>query len=112
MEIKWKKKLFIVGINSLFNLTCTCLSSRVVRIISTASSEDFNADIVFALDYSLSVTEEELKMEIDFIQHLSKSLNEDSRDSTAAVVLYGETAQTVIPFHPIGRGIFLINSRN
>ena len=34
-------------------------------------------------------------MEIDFIQHLSKSLNEDSRDSTAAVVLYGETAQTV-----------------
>lgn len=71
-----------------------------------ASSEDFNADIVFALDYSLSVSEEELKMEIDFIQHLSKSLNEDSRDSTAAVVLYGETAQTVIPFHPIGRGAF------
>lgn len=108
MEIKWKKKLFIVGINSLFNLTwpCTCLSSRVVRIISAASSEDFNADIVFALDYSLSVSEEELKMEIDFIQHLSKSLNEDSRDSTAAVVLYGETAQTVIPFHPIGRGAF------
>lgn len=108
MEIKWKKKLFMVGINSLFNLTwpCTCLSSRVVRIISAASSEDFNADIVFALDYSLSVSEEELKMEIDFIQHLSKSLNEDSRDSTAAVVLYGETAQTVIPFHPIGRGAF------
>ena len=45
-------------------------------------------------------------MEIDFIQHLSKSLNEDSRDSTAAVVLYGETAQTVIPFQPIGRGAF------
>ncbi|XP_022793743.1 uncharacterized protein LOC111332633 isoform X1 [Stylophora pistillata] len=72
-----------------------------------ASSEDFSADIVFALDYSSSITDiEELQMEIDFVQHLSKSLDVDSGDSSAAVVLYEETAQTVIPFDLDGRGAF------
>jgi len=53
---------------------------------------------VFALDYSSSVTKEEIKKEINFVQHLAQSWNLTSECSKAALVVYGDNSETVIPF--------------
>lgn len=76
-------------------------------LISAASNEgEFKADIVFALDYSSSVTEEELQMEINFVHYLSQSWDVTSGNSTAALVSYGDSANTVIAFYSRGRKVF------
>ena len=69
----------------------------VILFIAAANGE-FSADVVFALDYSSSVTEEELNKEISFVQHLAQSWNLSSECSKAALVVYGDDSQTVIPF--------------
>ncbi|KAJ7373656.1 hypothetical protein OS493_011265 [Desmophyllum pertusum] len=66
---------------------------------SEASNGEFDADIVFAMDYSSSLSEEELEMEIDFVIKLAESLNVTPGKSKAALVVYGDSAQTVIPFN-------------
>lgn len=53
---------------------------------------------MFALDYSSSVTKEELKKEMTFVQHLAQSWNLSSECSKAALVVYGDDSRTVIPF--------------
>ncbi|KAJ7373648.1 hypothetical protein OS493_011257 [Desmophyllum pertusum] len=42
---------------------------------SEASNGEFDADIVFALDYSSSVSEEELRKEINFVEDLANTWN-------------------------------------
>ena len=44
------------------------------------------------------MTEQELKKEINFVQHLAQSWNLTSECSKAALVVYGHDSQTVIPF--------------
>lgn len=51
------------------------------------------------MDYSSSLSEEELEMEIDFVIKLAESLNVTPGKSKAALVVYGDSAQTVIPFN-------------
>ena len=53
------------------------------------------ADIVFALDYSSSISEEDLRKEINFVKHLAKSWNVTS----AALIVYGDDSPILIPFH-------------
>ena len=60
---------------------------------------EVNADIVFALDYSSSVTKYELRNEINFVGRLAESWNVTPGYSKAAVVVYGDYSQTVIPFN-------------
>ena len=74
--------------------TCTGLS----YFAFAAANGEFSADVVFALDYSSSVTKEDLKKEISFVQHLAQSWNLCSEFSKAALVVYGDDSQTVIPF--------------
>jgi len=54
---------------------------------------------VFALDYSSSVTEQELEKQINFVQHLAQSWHLTSDCSKAALVVYADVCQTVIPFN-------------
>ena len=61
---------------------------------------------MFALDYSSSVTKEELKKEINFVQHLAQSWNLTSECSKAALVVYGDDSQTVIPFDSDDKTLF------
>ena len=63
-----------------------------------AANGEFSAHVVFALDYSSSVTKEELQKEIDFVQHMAQSWNLSSECSKAALVVYGDDSRTVIPF--------------
>lgn len=63
--------------------------------VFAAASGKLGADIVFALDYSSSVSEEELRKEINFVKHLAKSWNVTS----AALIVYGDDSPTLIPFH-------------
>ena len=53
---------------------------------------------MFALDCSSNVTKEELKKEINFVQHLAQCWRLTSECSKAALVVYGDGSQTVIPF--------------
>ena len=50
---------------------------------------------MFALDYSSSTCEEDLRKEINFVNHLVKSWNVLS----AALIVYGDDSPIVIPFH-------------
>ena len=52
---------------------------------------------MFALDYSSSVTEQELEKQINFVQHLAQSWHLTC--SKAALVVYADVCQTVIPFN-------------
>ncbi len=55
---------------------------------------------MFALDFSSSVTEEELTRELDFAKNLAKSWNVTSGYSKAAFVVYGDECQTLRSFNP------------
>lgn len=61
---------------------------------------------MFALDYSSSVTKEELRKEINFVQHLAESWNLTTECSKAALVVYGDDSQTVIPFDSGDENLF------
>ena len=50
---------------------------------------------MFALDYSSSTSEEDLRKEINFVKHLAKSWNILS----AALIVYGDDSPILIPFH-------------
>ena len=50
------------------------------------------------MDCSSNVTKEELKKEINFVQHLAQCWSLTSGCSKAALVVYGDGSQTVIPF--------------
>lgn len=63
-----------------------------------AANKEFFADVVFALDYSSSVSEAELNKEVNFVEHLAKSWNVFPGYSKAAVVVYGDNSVTAIPF--------------
>ncbi|XP_078346164.1 uncharacterized protein LOC144631584 isoform X2 [Oculina patagonica] len=82
-----------------------CIKSEVVsggesESASEAANGDFCTDVVFALDFSSSVTEEELKKEVDFAKNLAKSWNVNSGYSKAAFVAYGDECQTLWSFNP------------
>ena len=63
-----------------------------------AANREFSAHVVFALDYSSSVTKQELQKELHFVQHLAQSWNLSTECSKAALVVYGDDSRTVIPF--------------
>ena len=61
--------------------------------VLVASDEQFDAEVVFALDSS--VPDGNFQKQFDFVTHLAKSLKIPKR----ALVVYGDFAKTV-PFHP------------
>lgn len=60
-----------------------------------AASGKLVADVVFALDYSSSISEEDLRKEINFVKHLAKSWDVHS----AALIVYGDDSPILIPLH-------------
>ena len=69
--------------------TSNCMFNGVLA----ACDEEFNAEVVFALDSS--VTDENFQKQFDFATHLAESLKIPKR----ALVVYGDFAKTV-PFDP------------
>ncbi len=59
---------------------------------------EFNADIVFAIDYSSFVQEQDKTRQAEFVQCLAKFLNVEPGRSRASVVTYGETADVMLGF--------------
>ena len=57
-----------------------------------ALDDAFDCQIVFALDYSWSVSEEEFEKEIDFVRHMNNSWN---RENDIEAVVYGNDSETV-----------------
>ncbi|XP_078346173.1 uncharacterized protein LOC144631588 [Oculina patagonica] len=68
------------------------------RRLSQAKREEFNADIVFAIDYSSFVQQQDKTRQAEFVQCLAKFLNVEPGKSRASVVAYGETADVMIGF--------------
>ena len=60
---------------------------------------DFDADIVFLMDASGFVTQENLINEKDFVKSLAKFLNVSPGTSRAALVLYGTSSITEMRFN-------------
>ena len=83
------------------------LSHMCIRQVQTCilyclhlTDKEFTADIVFALDYSAYVSQEDIVKEVDFVQCLASSLNVAPGKSRAAVITYGDSAITRIRFNP------------
>ena len=59
---------------------------------------EFSADIVFAIDCSSFVQDEDKKKQVEYIQHLAELLNVAPGKSRASVIAYGDTADVMIDF--------------
>jgi len=69
------------------------------QIESDASGEEFYAKIVFALDYSSSVSDEEFIKEFNFVKDITESWKFPPENSSVALVVYADWAKT-IPLNP------------
>ena len=76
-----------------------CLSC----LVSAASDGEFGVEVVFALDYSSSVTPDEFQKELNFVKQLAESWNSPLDDSI--LVIYGDCAKAV-PFDPDYENLF------
>lgn len=66
---------------------------------------EFHREVVFALDCSSSVSEEEFQKEFEFVKHIDESWNvahAENSTSTTSLVVYADSAETV-PFNPHGQ---------
>lgn len=61
-------------------------------LLFAALDGTFDCQIVFALDYSWSVNEEDFEKEIDFVRHMNTSFN---RENNIEAVVYGNGSEIV-----------------
>lgn len=81
---------------------CAKQSSAYTNVLYSFSAsptpEKLNADILFLIDSSASVSNEDYRKEKDFVKSIAKFLNVSPGKSRAAVVTYGERPQLVSSF--------------
>ena len=71
------------------------------------SDEEFDTEVIFALDYSTSVSQEDFKKELTFVKQLAKSWNVPQVHSIGGLVIYGHDAKA-LPFDPADENMFFV----
>lgn len=102
-----------------FNLLMTSSYTKdVLKRVSylfcfvTDLDEDWNREIVFAIDCTSDASEKEFQQQIHFVKYLAKSLNETPGISRASLIAYGDDCQTLIPLDTDGATHFSVQLGN
>ena len=73
---------------------CKECKKLIYVVFFSASDGEFDTEIVFALDYSSSVSDENFQKEVNFVKQLAQSWDVPPEDSIVTVV-YGHSAKVV-----------------
>ena len=71
------------------------------------SDEEFHTEVMFALDYSASVSQEDFKKELTFVKQLAEFWNVPLVHSIGGLVIYGHGAKA-LPFDPADDNMFFV----